>query len=238
MKSFALIAPFAGLAFAHAQCGGTVTETATERVTVTVTPSQYAPPYAVSTPNTDSEEVKPSYTPKVPYYPIGNNGTSNYTSSAVHTPIAPTATLTESFVFFTPEVSSPAAPLSSSSTTTKKPKTIFVVPSPVDGSSPTAAAPIPNAAPVQPSPAAGNAADASANAVGSVKGTASFYGGNLDGGKCSFTGYKLPASVFGTAFGGNWDATQCGVCVSVTGPNGKTIKAMVCAMKSLLMYCN
>lgn len=63
-------------------------------------------------------------------------------------------------------------------------------------------------------------------------GTASFYGGNLDGGNCLFTGYSLPSDTFGTALSNaRWDSgAQCGACVSVTGPNGKTIKAMVCLL--------
>ena len=62
-----------------------------------------------------------------------------------------------------------------------------------------------------------------------ISGKASFYGGNLDGGNCLLTGYSLPSGVFGTALSGaRWaSAAQCGACVSVTGPNGKTIKAMV-----------
>ena len=60
-------------------------------------------------------------------------------------------------------------------------------------------------------------------------GKASFYGGNLDGGNCLLTGYSLPSEIFGTALSGaRWNsAAQCGACVSVTGPNGNTIKAMV-----------
>lgn len=60
-------------------------------------------------------------------------------------------------------------------------------------------------------------------------GTASFYGGNLDGGNCLLTGYSLPSDTFGTALSNaRWDsAGKCGACVSVTGPNGNTIKAMV-----------
>ncbi|RYP91520.1 hypothetical protein DL770_002366 [Monosporascus sp. CRB-9-2] len=61
------------------------------------------------------------------------------------------------------------------------------------------------------------------------QGKASFYGGNLDGGNCMFSGYSLPSGVYGTALSGSrWNsAAQCGSCVSVKGPNGKTIKAMV-----------
>ncbi|KAL3417457.1 extracellular cellulase (rare lipoprotein A) [Phlyctema vagabunda] len=60
-------------------------------------------------------------------------------------------------------------------------------------------------------------------------GTASWYGGNLDGGSCSFTGYTLPSGVFGTALSSAYysNAANCGACVSVKGPNGKTITAMI-----------
>ncbi|KAL1793615.1 hypothetical protein ACET3X_008597 [Alternaria dauci] len=60
-------------------------------------------------------------------------------------------------------------------------------------------------------------------------GEATFYGGNTQGGMCSLTGYTLPAGVYGTALSdSNWEgASNCGVCVQVTGPSGKKIKAMV-----------
>jgi hypothetical protein len=51
----------------------------------------------------------------------------------------------------------------------------------------------------------------------------------VSGGTCSFSSYSLPSTLFGTALSADrWDnAANCGACVSVTGPNGKTIKAMV-----------
>ncbi|KAI0193170.1 RlpA-like double-psi beta-barrel-protein domain-containing protein-containing protein [Astrocystis sublimbata] len=62
----------------------------------------------------------------------------------------------------------------------------------------------------------------------SVTGTSTFYGGNLSGGTCSFTNYKLPAGIYGTAFSGSYwhSATHCGACLEVTA-NGKSIIAMV-----------
>ncbi|KAJ5397646.1 hypothetical protein N7509_005759 [Penicillium cosmopolitanum] len=64
---------------------------------------------------------------------------------------------------------------------------------------------------------------------GGSSGEATFYGGNVAGGTCSFSGYTIPSNLFGTAFSGAvWDnAAKCGSCVAVTGPNGKTIKAMI-----------
>jgi expansin (peptidoglycan-binding protein) len=63
----------------------------------------------------------------------------------------------------------------------------------------------------------------------SNSGEATFYGGNVAGGMCSFTGYTIPSSLFGTALSdSNWSGgASCGVCVSVTGPTGTKIKAMV-----------
>jgi expansin (peptidoglycan-binding protein) len=63
----------------------------------------------------------------------------------------------------------------------------------------------------------------------SKSGEATFYGGNLSGGMCSFTGYTIPSGLFGTALSdSNWDtAGNCGACVSVTGPSGNKVTAMI-----------
>ncbi|CRL28678.1 Rare lipoprotein A [Penicillium camemberti] len=60
-------------------------------------------------------------------------------------------------------------------------------------------------------------------------GEATFYGGNVAGGTCSFSGYTLPSNLFGAALSlQRWDdAAECGACVSVTGPKGNSIKAMI-----------
>ncbi|PKX97065.1 putative extracellular cellulase CelA/allergen Asp F7-like [Aspergillus novofumigatus IBT 16806] len=73
------------------------------------------------------------------------------------------------------------------------------------------------------------AAAASSSSSTTHSGKATFYGGNVSGGTCSFTGYTLPSGLFGTAYSGAaWNnAAECGACVSVKGPNGKTIKAMI-----------
>jgi hypothetical protein len=62
-----------------------------------------------------------------------------------------------------------------------------------------------------------------------LSGEATFYGGNLQGGTCSFSTYTLPSGVYGTALSdSNWDnAGNCGACISVTGPAGNSITAMV-----------
>ena len=64
---------------------------------------------------------------------------------------------------------------------------------------------------------------------GSNSGQATFYGGNISGGTCSFGTYSLPSGIFGTALSdSNWDhAGNCGACIEVTGPSGNSIKAMV-----------
>jgi hypothetical protein len=62
-----------------------------------------------------------------------------------------------------------------------------------------------------------------------LSGEATVYGGNVAGGTCSFSTYTLPAGIFGTALtDSSWDnSANCGRCVSVTGPAGNKITAMV-----------
>ncbi|KAL4900166.1 RlpA-like double-psi beta-barrel-protein domain-containing protein-containing protein [Aspergillus multicolor] len=64
---------------------------------------------------------------------------------------------------------------------------------------------------------------------GTTSGEATFYGGNVSGGTCSFADYTIPSHLSGTAFSGEaWnDAAECGACVAVTGPNGDTVKVMI-----------
>ncbi|KAJ5786960.1 uncharacterized protein N7503_012172 [Penicillium pulvis] len=74
-----------------------------------------------------------------------------------------------------------------------------------------------------------SSSSSSSSSSSETAGTATYYGGNLSGGTCSFSDYTLPSSLFGTALSiDQWDdAANCGACVSVKGPNGKTIKAMI-----------
>ncbi|OJJ48275.1 hypothetical protein ASPZODRAFT_140583 [Penicilliopsis zonata CBS 506.65] len=60
-------------------------------------------------------------------------------------------------------------------------------------------------------------------------GEATYYGGNVAGGTCSFSGYTLPSGIYGTALtSSSWDdAANCGACITVTGPSGNSIKAMI-----------
>ncbi|TVY38558.1 Expansin [Lachnellula occidentalis] len=62
-----------------------------------------------------------------------------------------------------------------------------------------------------------------------LSGQATTYGGNVVGGACSFSTYTLPSNIFGTALSdSNWDTSaNCGACVSVTGPDGNSITAMI-----------
>ncbi|KAG0650525.1 Expansin 5 [Hyphodiscus hymeniophilus] len=63
----------------------------------------------------------------------------------------------------------------------------------------------------------------------SLSGEATFYGGNVAGGACSFSTYTLPSNILATALSdSNWDnSANCGACVSVTGPSGNSILAMI-----------
>ncbi|TKA59564.1 hypothetical protein B0A55_11980 [Friedmanniomyces simplex] len=62
----------------------------------------------------------------------------------------------------------------------------------------------------------------------SLSGQATYYGGNVQGGACSFSTYTLPSGLYGTALSdSNWDdAENCGGCVAVSH-GGKTITAMI-----------
>ncbi|KAK3701583.1 hypothetical protein LTR37_015437 [Vermiconidia calcicola] len=62
------------------------------------------------------------------------------------------------------------------------------------------------------------------------QGRATYYGGNLHGGMCSFSTLPtLPSNIYGTALSGaSWaNSAHCGQCLSVRAPNGKRITAMV-----------
>lgn len=222
MKSFASILPFVGLALAQQQCEpqGTITKTETQKITITV-PATSAAPDATTVPS-----VKPTHSHHphhpAPHYPLPN-GTYHNTSStlASHTPLRPTTLATLSFML----------PTDTTYTGTSI-RTLYVTPSPVNAPSSSAtdeasapaesSAPASSVSPVE-TPSGTVGADAAA-----VSGKATTYGGNLAGGNCMFSGYTLPSSIFGTAFSGQgWDASKCGVCLSVTGPNGKPTKVMV-----------
>ncbi|TLD29835.1 barwin-like endoglucanase [Venturia nashicola] len=77
-------------------------------------------------------------------------------------------------------------------------------------------------------PATGAALSVATSAAIVLSGKATYYGGNTNGGMCSFTGYTIPSGTYGTAVSSsNWAGAQiCGACIQVTGSAG-TIKAMV-----------
>ncbi|KAI3400125.1 hypothetical protein diail_4356 [Diaporthe ilicicola] len=98
--------------------------------------------------------------------------------------------------------------------------------------SPTNATVLSSQAPVAKAVAAPSSADldvSSSSSSANVSGTSTFYGGNLNGGACSFTTMSgFPSGLYGTAYSGSaWNnAAQCGSCLEVTGPNGK-IKVII-----------
>jgi expansin len=63
----------------------------------------------------------------------------------------------------------------------------------------------------------------------SLSGQATYYGGNVQGGTCSFSTYTLPSGLSGTALSdSNWNNAQnCGGCAKVNH-NGKSVTVMVC----------
>ncbi|KAF2474411.1 barwin-like endoglucanase [Lindgomyces ingoldianus] len=196
---------------------GTVTVTYTPTVTLIPISSDAAP---ISTPISDSSSALDDATTVVtsiiyvtpspiPYFP---NGTFN--SSA---PSGPTGPSTLSFVFASSAIedASTAAPVETNIPTSEA----VVIPS-------SSAAAVPSASPSSSSnPVTGTEGALS----GTNSGEATFYGGNVAGGMCSFTGYTIPSGIYGTALSdSNWaGAGNCGACISVKGPDGNYIKAMI-----------
>ncbi|KAJ5322752.1 hypothetical protein N7452_011041 [Penicillium brevicompactum] len=122
---------------------------------------------------------------------------------------------------------------------TTQPAETTTVPAPVaEAAEPTTSAAETTAAPVvkaavqstsTTSSTSSSSTSSSSSSSDSNSGEATFYGGNVSGGTCSFSGYSLPSTLFGTALSlARWDdAANCGRCVSVTGPKGNTVKAMI-----------
>ena len=61
-----------------------------------------------------------------------------------------------------------------------------------------------------------------------IKGDATFTGGNIGGGTCSFANYSFLAGLSGTGIGpSNWaTGGKCGACLRVNGPKG-SVRVMV-----------
>lgn len=203
----------------------TVTTTEVEKVTVTVG-AEGKPIKTIDVTSTSTQYIETTITVRptpgasaaVSSLSWGNYPNATYVASSIVVKPTPQA----------PEASSkPAAPTSqlpsfsiigqavaSTAAADTKPSTI---PS-SETKEPSEASPVPEAA-----------NDAGTSAANSKRGEATFYGGNTAGGMCSFTGYTIPKGIYGTALSdANWDkAKACGQCVSVTGPSGTKITAMV-----------
>lgn len=150
-------------------------------------------------------------------------------SAAVINLISPSSAETTAAAEATAAPAVAQVPTSSVETTTAAETTAAAVIAQIPTiSAKTAAAETP-VAPVVKAVSTSTSTTSSSSSSGQNSGSATFYGGNVSGGTCSFSSYTLPSTLFGTALSAaRWDdAANCGACVSVTGPNGKTIKAMV-----------
>jgi len=252
MKSAILsILPFVGLAFAQesacsADLEETITETLVETVYKTPTPALVAdattspgscgPRSTVSVTTTEKVYVTVSLSSGVPVTPdavqttdVTSTSTLNLYTTVTVLPSSGYFGNSSSIALFKPSAST-VTPLSSASAThtpisPPRPSSMAysaIRPSSAAASSSTA--PSASAAPISQYQSKAVAAAATTN-----HGSATWYGGNMSGGTCSFVGYTLPAGVYGTAISDfNWNnAGTCGVCVSVKGPKGNSIKAMV-----------
>lgn len=211
----------------------TVTTTTVEKVYVTVTPNAAATPEAaeesMSTSTLDmytTVTVRPSggyfgnSTTATMFKPDASSVVSSLASSSAATyptmSVLPTTKVDYASLVYSGVPQSEAAKsyeAAASSSAAAKPTSKSAAPA--ASSSYAAAVPV--------------ASEAATSPAGSKRGEATFYGGNTSGGMCSFTGYTIPSGIFGTALSdSNWDdGANCGVCVSVTGPDGNKIKAMV-----------
>jgi expansin (peptidoglycan-binding protein) len=232
----------------------TVTAFETEMVTVTVDAGEVDEVYVTSTQYiTSTIWVKPSGTPaaslsdvplpsslsasslssslkwSMSVYPNATYSVSASASTTSDLPSYPSASTTvlPEFSFATPTESPQAGMPSEAAAAPASATPAAAMSSPVAEAP---QAPV-SSAQVSASPASSETpASLDSSAVGSKRGQATTYGGNVAGGMCSFTGYTIPSSLYGTALSdANWAGAQaCGQCISVTGPDGKTkITAMV-----------
>lgn len=239
------------VAGASSTCDCTTTSTKTvdpEPVTVTVTSTSSpagvaaadvtSPVAAVSTPvASPSVDAAVAGLSSSPAPAVSPAAVSQAVGGGVSTPVAGVSTpaAVPSSPAATPVVSDAAAGVVS---------TPEAVSTPAAVSTPVAQASTPAAA--ASSPAASGSSnlvsgltDTAGSAVSSavttlseaVTGEATYYtyGTDLSQGTCSFSGYTLPSSIFGTALtDSDWaDAAHCGSCIKVTGPNQNSIVAMV-----------
>ena len=185
----------------------TVTATTYEKVYVTVTPGASEDASTVDVTSTSTFDT----TTTVVVHPSGTPDAASSTSELYYPTMSvlPTSLVDYSVAYTPVPYSEAAKPTGDAAASTSAYE------------APAEASPAPEAA--KP------ATEANTSAAGSKRGDATFYGGNVSGGKCSFTGYTIPAGIYGTALSdSNWsEAGNCGVCVQVTGPSGTKIKAMV-----------
>ncbi|EAT83200.1 hypothetical protein HBH56_194330 [Parastagonospora nodorum] len=200
----------------------TVTATKVEKVTVTVGASN-TDPGTIDVTSISYKTVKTTVTVR----PSGAPPAASHASSSLQWGNYPNATYHASSSArstFLTSSSAPATPTSDLPSFSVIGQAI-----PTSEAAPAAAA-TPKVAAAAPQEAPETVPGTSSAAAGSKRGEATFYGGNTAGGMCSFTGYTIPAGLFGTALtDSDWDSgNACGQCVSVTGPDGKTkITAMV-----------
>ncbi|KAH8678219.1 RlpA-like double-psi beta-barrel-protein domain-containing protein-containing protein [Xylariales sp. PMI_506] len=139
--------------------------------------------------------------------PVKSKSSSAALSTSTSTPVATSTVVVEPTSTSVVESSSTTVVFTSTSTSTSAPTSTAAASSTASSSSVSAES------------------DTSA-----ITGTSTFYGGNLNGGTCSFTTLSdLPSGIYGTAYSGEvWDnAAECGACLEVTGPSGNSILVMV-----------
>lgn len=173
---------------------------------------------------TTSASIENTYVeiPTTIYYDVVSTS-SMQTSSVVSVPETTKVQIQEHVANVATSISD--APQKSSTATMVAPVESLAIPSSTTISSTTATSSSSSSYP---------SSSSSSSSSSETAGTATYYGGNLSGGTCSFSDYTLPSSLFGTALSiDQWgDAANCGACVAVKGPNGKTIKAMVITPRS------
>ncbi|CAI7571860.1 unnamed protein product [Penicillium manginii] len=203
----------------------------TMTVPITATPSAATSTAVVEEPTSTSSTPAPVTETQTPVQietstPVGYvaalpSSVAPTTEAAV--PVTTQASVPETTEVAVPETSQAAVVVTTSSSQAPVVNAVVATTSSVAEETTTS-----QAAAAQSTQVSTKALSSSSSSSGS-SGEATFYGGNVAGGTCSFSGYTLPSNLFGTAFSGAvWDdASKCGSCVAVTGPNGKTIKAMV-----------
>jgi hypothetical protein len=228
MKSVLSVLPFVGFAIAQQGCTQKIVKvTETETIYATLPVASAADvggdiTITIDTTTTYTVYVTPS---PAPYYPLPNG---------THAVPRPSTFVTgTSIIYVTP---SPIAPVESAAATLQtsqdvQPSAPAVIFTSEYSALPTYEVLVPSSTSEAAAaiPTAEAATSSNVEITGALTGEATTYGGNVDGGMCSFTGYTIPSGIYGTALSdSNWaGAGACGACVSVKGPSGTTITAMV-----------